>query len=80
VTERTGGYRGWPWDRPHGQTRVHPGAEVPRRGRLPADRDQLVVHAREHGADDEVLQTLEAIGDRRYEDPTEVSEAVAGSR
>ena len=46
----------------------------------PADRDQLVVHAREHGADDDVLQTLEAIGDRRYEDPTEVSEAVAGSR
>ena len=36
--------------------------------------------AREHGADDDVLQILEAIGARRYEDPIEVSEAVAGSR
>jgi hypothetical protein len=45
----------------------------------PADRDRLVAHARDHGADDDVLRSLEAIDDRSYEDPTDVSEAVAQS-
>jgi hypothetical protein len=43
----------------------------------PVDRDQLVEHARDRGADDEVLRALEAIDDRQYRDPTDVSEAVA---
>jgi hypothetical protein len=44
----------------------------------PADRDQLIDHARQQGAGEDVLSALEALDDRQYEDPTEVSEAVTG--
>lgn len=44
----------------------------------PASRDDLVRKAEDSGAGDEVLDALRNLPDRRYEDPTEVSEAVAG--
>jgi hypothetical protein len=42
----------------------------------PAQRGELVQHAEEQGAPDEVLEALRGLGDRSYADPTEVSEAV----
>lgn len=45
----------------------------------PADRDAIVEAARRSGAGDDVLGALQGIPDREYGDPTEVSEAVAGS-
>lgn len=45
----------------------------------PADREQLLRVARESGADQPVLDALEAIPDRSYDAPTAVSEAVTGS-
>jgi hypothetical protein len=43
----------------------------------PADRDTLVDHAREHGADAAIVEALSSLDDREYGDPTEVSEALA---
>ncbi|NUO87858.1 MAG: DUF2795 domain-containing protein [Cupriavidus sp.] len=43
----------------------------------PATREQLVDKAREAGADEAITRALEAIDDREYEDPAQVSEAVA---
>jgi hypothetical protein len=42
----------------------------------PADRDALVEHARRHGADDEIVRTLEGLPDRTYDAPTEVSSEI----
>ena len=42
----------------------------------PADRDTLVEHARRHGADEEIIQTLEGLPDRTFERPTEVSREI----
>jgi len=39
----------------------------------PVDRDTLVEHARDHGADDDIISTLEGLPDRTYNSPTEVS-------
>ncbi|MFD5214061.1 DUF2795 domain-containing protein [Microbacterium sp. NPDC058345] len=44
----------------------------------PAGRTEIVEAAKASGADDAVLQALEALPDREYGDPTEVSEAIAG--
>jgi hypothetical protein len=41
----------------------------------PASRDQLVEHARSKGADDAVLEGLQAIPDREYNGPNAVSQA-----
>ncbi|OLR92933.1 DUF2795 domain-containing protein [Actinokineospora bangkokensis] len=43
----------------------------------PAGRADLVEHARSHGADDDVLSTLESIPDRTYDGPNAVSQAVS---
>lgn len=45
----------------------------------PASREDLVNAARSHGADDQMLQALQAIPDRRYDGPSAVSKAVASS-
>jgi hypothetical protein len=42
----------------------------------PASRDQIVAHAEENGADDEILDALRGIADREYEGPSGVSSAV----
>lgn len=42
----------------------------------PAFRNDLVAHAEEQGADDEVLDLLEQIPDDEYETPADVSKAV----
>ncbi|MFC4856966.1 DUF2795 domain-containing protein [Actinophytocola glycyrrhizae] len=39
----------------------------------PAGRDEIVEHAREKGADDDVLRHLQAIPDRQYDGPNAVS-------
>lgn len=39
----------------------------------PCSRDELVRHARDNGADDDVLQHLQAIPDRSYDGPNAVS-------
>lgn len=43
----------------------------------PATKEQLVRHAREHGADQDALSALEGLPDREYDGPNEVSKAVA---
>jgi hypothetical protein len=42
----------------------------------PASKDQIVQHAEQSGADDEVLDALRGIADREYEGPSGVSSAV----
>jgi hypothetical protein len=42
----------------------------------PASKEQIVQHARDHGAGDEVVTALEKIEDREYEGPSGVSSAV----
>ncbi|WP_024874160.1 DUF2795 domain-containing protein [Saccharomonospora piscinae] len=39
----------------------------------PCSRDDLVRHARDQGADDDLLRHLEAIPDRTYDGPNAVS-------
>lgn len=43
----------------------------------PANRDQLVEHARRNNADEDALQALRDIPDRSYDGPNAVSQAVA---
>ena len=42
----------------------------------PASKDDLVSHAREENAPDEVLDTLQRLPERDYDGPTAVTEAV----
>lgn len=42
----------------------------------PANKEELVKHARKHGAPQEVLQTLEKLPEERFEKPTDVSKAI----
>jgi hypothetical protein len=42
----------------------------------PASRDDLVNHAQEHGADEQMLQALQAMPDREYDGPSGVSEEI----
>ncbi|CAG2147588.1 DUF2795 domain-containing protein [Cupriavidus plantarum] len=43
----------------------------------PANRDALVSLAQKNGAKDDIIEALGRIPDRDYEDPAQVSEAVA---
>ena len=42
----------------------------------PANKQQIIEHAEQHGADKEVLDALQKIEDREYEGPSGVSSAV----
>jgi hypothetical protein len=42
----------------------------------PADKQDLVEHAREQGAPEDILSTLEALPEQQYETPTDVTKAV----
>lgn len=42
----------------------------------PASKDELIDHAEEQGADDEVLDLLEQLPDEEYETPADVSKAI----
>jgi Protein of unknown function (DUF2795) len=42
----------------------------------PASKDQIVQHAEQNGADEEILDALRGIDDREYEGPSGVSSAV----
>jgi hypothetical protein len=42
----------------------------------PARKDDIVRHAQQQGADDEVVEALKKIEDREYEGPSGVSSAV----
>ena len=44
----------------------------------PASKDDLVSHAREEDAPDEVMDTLQRLPERDYDGPTAVTEAVGG--
>jgi hypothetical protein len=44
----------------------------------PASKDQIVQHAEQNGADQEVVEALKKIDDREYEGPSGVSSAVFG--
>jgi hypothetical protein len=44
----------------------------------PASKDQIVEHAKQNGADREVLDALQKIPDREYEGPSGVSSEVGG--
>ncbi|TDD33084.1 DUF2795 domain-containing protein [Actinomadura sp. KC06] len=39
----------------------------------PASRDDLVQHAQQHGADEQMLRALRAMPDREYDGPSGVS-------
>ncbi|MGI5171405.1 DUF2795 domain-containing protein [Spirillospora sp. CA-253888] len=43
----------------------------------PADRDALVKHAQDHGADGSTLEALKSIPDREYDGPNAVSKEVS---
>ncbi|MGT2463276.1 DUF2795 domain-containing protein [Sinomonas atrocyanea] len=43
----------------------------------PAEKDALVARAKQEGADSNVLRSLDAIPDRSYAKPTEVSQAIS---
>jgi hypothetical protein len=40
----------------------------------PAEKQEIVDHAEEHGADDETRKFLHEIPDRKYEGPSDVSQ------
>jgi hypothetical protein len=42
----------------------------------PASKDEIVRHAEQNGADEEILDALKGIDDREYEGPSGVSSAV----
>jgi hypothetical protein len=44
----------------------------------PATKDQILQHAEQNGADQEILDALRQIDDREYEGPSGVSSAVFG--
>jgi hypothetical protein len=44
----------------------------------PASKDEIVRHAEQNGADEEILDALRGIDDREYEGPSGVSSAVFG--
>ncbi|ARJ06360.1 hypothetical protein GCM10010988_15930 [Cnuibacter physcomitrellae] len=44
----------------------------------PASKEDIVQRAKDSGADDAVLDALNAIPDKEYDAPTAVSEAVSG--
>jgi Protein of unknown function (DUF2795) len=45
----------------------------------PADKAQLIEHARAKGADEESVRALKSIPDHRYDGPSAVSKAIAKS-
>jgi len=45
----------------------------------PASRDDLVEAAKGNGADDDVVQALQGLGDDSFEKPTDVSAAISNS-
>lgn len=42
----------------------------------PASKDEIVDHAKSHGADDNVMQTLQQLPDEGFETPADVSQAI----
>ncbi len=42
----------------------------------PASKQDLIEHAKQHGADENVRSTLEQLPDEEYETPADVSKAV----
>lgn len=42
----------------------------------PASRDELIEQARQNGADEEAISTLEQLPDEEFQTPAEVSKAV----
>ena len=45
----------------------------------PASKQEIIEHAREQGADENVLSALEGIADREYDGPSGVSKELGGS-
>ncbi|SCY30755.1 Protein of unknown function [Nitrosospira sp. Nl5] len=42
----------------------------------PADKDDIVKHAKSKGADDNIMQTLQQLPDESFETPADVSKAI----
>lgn len=42
----------------------------------PANKEELIEHAKQNGADENAIAVLEELPDQEYETPTDVSEAV----
>ncbi|MEU8804543.1 DUF2795 domain-containing protein [Spirillospora sp. NPDC048819] len=42
----------------------------------PASKDDLIQHAQEHGAEEGILQALQAMPDREYDGPSGVSKEI----
>ena len=42
----------------------------------PASKQDLINHAKQHGADENALSALEQLPDEQYETPTDVSKAI----
>jgi hypothetical protein len=45
----------------------------------PAQKQDLIDHAQQHGADENVISTLEQLPEAAYETPAEVSKAVGAA-
>lgn len=46
----------------------------------PAKKDQIIKHARDHGADKKVLDTLKSLPMNNFNSPNDISEAFAKMR
>lgn len=42
----------------------------------PISKDDLIKHAQKHGADDNVISTLEQLSEEEFETPADVSKAI----
>jgi hypothetical protein len=42
----------------------------------PANKDEIVKHAKSKGADEKIMQTLEQLPEERFETPADVSKAI----
>ncbi|WP_341529721.1 DUF2795 domain-containing protein [Nostoc sp. UHCC 0302] len=43
----------------------------------PASKQELIVHAQQHGADENAISALESLPEDQYETPTDVSRAIS---
>jgi hypothetical protein len=43
----------------------------------PANKEKLIKHAQQHGADEQAISVLEQLPDEEYASPTKVSKAVS---
>jgi hypothetical protein len=48
--------------------------------RYPADKERVIAHARERGAEQDVIRALQTLGERTYESPVVLATSIGGAR